>query len=90
MFAEIAIGEGRVYLNDEFPEWGVFSPLEKKGTAVTMHLLVDNADPAYERAVAAGCKVIMELGDQFWGDRYAIVEDPFGHRWSIGAPIRKN
>jgi len=40
----------------------------EEGTAVTMHLLVDNADPAYERAVAAGCKVIMELGDQFWGD----------------------
>lgn len=90
MFAEIAIGEGRVYLNDEFPDWGVFSPLEKKGTAVTMHLLVDNADAAYERAVAAGCTVVMELADQFWGDRYAIVEDPFGHRWSMGTPIRKN
>src|SRR6266571_3654772 len=51
---------------------------------------VDEADPIYEHAVAAGCKVIMELADQFWGDRYAILEDPFGHRWSIGAPIRKN
>ncbi len=89
MFAEVAIGNGRFYLNDEFPDWGVYSPLERKGTAVTMHLQADVADPIYERAVAAGCKVVMELADQFWGDRYAIVEDPFGHRWSIGAPIRK-
>ena len=89
MFAELEIGGGRFYLNDEFPDWGVFSPLEQKGTAVTMHLLVEDADSVYNRAVAAGCKVVMELADQFWGDRYAIVEDPFGHRWSIGAPIRK-
>ncbi len=90
MFAELEMGKGRFYLNDEFPDWGVHSPLERKGSAVTMHLSVDEAEPIYERAVAAGCKVIMELADQFWGDRYAVLEDPFGHRWSIGAPIRKN
>ncbi len=54
MFAEVAIGNGRFYLNDEFPDWGVYSPLERKGTAVTMHLQADVADPIYERAVAAG------------------------------------
>jgi PhnB protein len=90
MFAELEIGTGRVYLNDEFPDWGVHSPLEMKGTAVTMHLSLNEADPIYEQALAAGCKAVMELADQFWGDRYAIVEDPFGHRWSIGAPVGKN
>lgn len=90
MFAELEIGAGRVYLNDEFPNWGVHSPLEIKGTAVTMHLSVSEADPIYAQAVAAGCQVVMELADQFWGHRYAILEDPFGHRWSIGAAIRKN
>jgi PhnB protein len=90
MFAEVEIGKGRVFLNDEFPEWGVLSPLDGKGTPVTLHLHVSNPDVVYERAVSAGCKVAMPLADQFWGDRYGIVEDPFGHKWSIGAPIKKS
>jgi PhnB protein len=55
-----------------------------------MHLQVGDADAAYERVVAAGCRVVMPLADQFWGDRYAILEDPFGHRSSIGASIRND
>jgi PhnB protein len=53
-----------------------------------MHLIVDDADAFAARAIAAGAKVIMPVSDMFWGDRYGVIEDPFGHRWSIATPIR--
>ncbi len=52
------------------------------------HLYVENADAAVEQAVAAGAKITVPLADMFWGDRYAQLEDPFGHRWSIGTHMR--
>jgi uncharacterized glyoxalase superfamily protein PhnB len=84
MHAEIHIGDSTVFLNDEFPEMGAFSPLSTKGTAVTLHLMVEDADQQFQQAVSAGAEVVMPLADQFWGDRYGIVKDPSGHQWSIG------
>ena len=55
----------------------------------TIHLEVDNADKWWKRAVDAGATVIMPLADQFWGDRYGQLVDPFGHKWSIAAPVKK-
>ena len=51
---------------------------------MTFHLQVEDADAVWEKAVAAGATVIMPLADQFWGDRYGQLRDPFGHKWSIG------
>jgi uncharacterized glyoxalase superfamily protein PhnB len=48
---------------------------------------VDNVDALFEQAVAAGAKVTMPLANQFWGDRYGQVVDPYGHRWSLGMHI---
>ena len=53
-----------------------------------MHLYVNDADAAWKRAVDAGCKVLMELEDAFWGDRYGKLRDPFGHEWSIAQHVR--
>ena len=88
MHAMIRIGGAAIMLADEFPEWGSFGPKALKGTPVTIHLYVDDADAFTARAVKAGAKVTMPLADMFWGDRYGIVEDPFGHRWSIGTHVR--
>ena len=88
MHALIRIGGGAIMLADEFPEWGSFGPKALKGTPVTIHLYVDDADAFAARAVKAGAKITMPLDDMFWGDRYGIVEDPFGHRWSIGTHVR--
>ena len=63
-----------------------FSPQHLGGTPVTLHLIVDDADAVAAQAVAAGATAVMPVADQFWGDRYGIVEDPFGHRWSIATP----
>ncbi len=88
MFAEIRIGDSRVYLNDEFPNMGAQSPQGLGGTAVAIHLWVENADALFQRATEAGARVIMPLGDQFWGDRYGQLEDPFGHRWAIATHVK--
>lgn len=88
MHAAIRIGDSTVMLVDEFPEWGSFGPASLKGTPVTIHLYVEDADAFVERAVGAGAKVTMPLEDMFWGDRYGALEDPFGHRWSVATHLR--
>jgi PhnB protein len=85
MHAMLRIGDSIVFLNDEFPEMGAQSPLALKGTPVTLHLSVEDADAQFQQALAAGAEVVMPLADQFWGDRYGIVKDPSGHHWSIGS-----
>ena len=82
------IGDSILMLNDEFPERGTLSPLSTGGTGVTLNLYLDNVDAAFERAVSAGATVKMPLMDQFWGDRYGQVTDPFGHKWALAAHIR--
>jgi PhnB protein len=89
MHAALRIGDSMLMLNDEFPEYGgQLAPTATTGTAVALHIYLDNVDAAFERAVAAGATVKMPLMDQFWGDRYAQVTDPFGHRWSLATHNR--
>lgn len=88
MHAMIRIEGSAVMLVDEMPEWGAFGPKSLKGSSVTMHIYVPDADAFFARAVAAGAKVIMPLADMFWGDRYGKIEDPFGHHWSIATHQR--
>jgi uncharacterized glyoxalase superfamily protein PhnB len=86
--AMIGIGDSVVMLVDEFPEMGALSPTSLKGSPVTIHLYVADADATVERAVKAGAKITMPVAEQFWGDRYGQLVDPFGHRWSIGTHVR--
>lgn len=87
MHAQLMIGGSPLMLNDEFPEMNAKGPKSLGGTPVTIHLYVTDADKVYQQAVAAGARPIMPLADQFWGDRYGIVEDPFGHHWSIATHV---
>ncbi|NWH07144.1 MAG: VOC family protein [Alphaproteobacteria bacterium] len=89
MHAAVSINGARVMLVDEFPDHHVLGPLSLKGTPVTLHLNVADVDKFIDTAVGAGAKLVMPVADMFWGDRYGIVEDPFGHRWSVATPIRK-
>jgi len=88
MHASLRIGDSMLMLNDEFPDYGTLSPLSTGGSAVTIHIYTENVDAAFNRAVSAGAQVKMPLADQFWGDRYCVVADPFGHNWSLGAHIK--
>jgi PhnB protein len=86
MHAHLRINGGSVMLADEFPEYNGEQDVVPKG--VTMHLQVDDADEWWTRALLAGAVPVFPLEDQFWGDRYGQLRDPFGHCWSIGSPIK--
>jgi len=91
MHAEILIGGQPVFLNDDFPEFcggKKQSPKALGGTPVTVHRYVDDCDAAIQRAQDAGATVKMPAADMFWGDRYGVVIDPFGHSWSIATHVR--
>jgi uncharacterized glyoxalase superfamily protein PhnB len=88
MHAQIRICGSAVMLVDEMPEWGALGPKALKGSPVTIHLYVENADAFFKQAVDAGATVKMPLADMFWGDRYGVLEDPFGHHWSVATHMR--
>jgi len=88
MHASLRIGDSMLMLNDEFPEMGGLSPLSTGGAGVTIHVYTEDVDAAFNRAVSAGAEVKMPLMDQFWGDRYGMVADPFGHTWSLATHIK--
>lgn len=87
MHAALIINGDFVLMHDDFPEYRGGDPAPAPASAV-FHLAVDDADVWWARAVAAGAEVTMPLADQFWGDRYGHLKDPFGYTWSIGAPIK--
>jgi PhnB protein len=89
MHAAVSIDGAMLMLVDENPAWGALGPLALKGTPVTLHLQVADADAVVAQAVAAGAKLVMPVQEMFWGDRYGQVEDPFGHRWSVATQVRK-
>ncbi|MGA3130763.1 MAG: VOC family protein [Terracidiphilus sp.] len=92
MHAHLVINGGHLMLNDDFSEAMGQKPTTPDalgGTPVILHLQVDNADAVWGKAVAAGAEVVFPLKDQFWGDRYGQLRDPFGHKWSIGQTVAK-
>lgn len=90
--AAVRINGCTVMLNDDFPEMcggTSMTPTALGGTPVTIHLTVTDVDAKFQRALDAGATVVAPLEDQFWGDRYGVVADPFGHQWSLGQPVRE-
>jgi len=87
--AAARIGDSMFMFNDEFPDYGVLSPLASKTKSpVTVHIYVEEADEMFAQAQAAGAEITMPLADQFWGDRYGTLQDPFGHHWAIATHIK--
>jgi PhnB protein len=84
MHAELQIGDSIIFLSDEFPEMGkTRAPQTLGGTTGTLNLYVDDVDTSFKRAVEAGGTSSMPVSDMFWGDRYGMVADPFGHTWGL-------
>jgi PhnB protein len=91
MHAAIRIGKSFVFLVDDFPEFcGGKSQTATAlgGTPVTIHHYVENCDAAIKRALDAGGTVLMPAADMFWGDRYGMVADPYGHKWAFATHIK--
>jgi len=83
MHAEVRIGDSLLMFADDFTAEFGLPPLAEGRLPFQLHLYVPDADAIWNQAVAAGCEVIMPIADQFWGDRYGHVRDPFGFLWSI-------
>jgi PhnB protein len=87
MHAELQVGDSRLLLCDEMPEMGGRSPQTLKGSPVSLFLYVPDVDATFKQAVAAGAQEKAPVSDMFWGDRYAKLADPFGHKWSMATHI---
>ena len=85
--AEIRIGDSLVMLSDPFPQSSVRPPKQLGGTSASLFMYVEDVDAVFKRAVDAGATVTTEVADQFWGDRFGSVTDPYGHLWSIATHV---
>jgi PhnB protein len=81
--AELELGGARLLLADEYPDFGALSPLTVGGTPVSLHLYVSDVDRTVKQAADAGATVLRPVKDEFFGDRTALLVDPFGHRWHL-------
>lgn len=88
MHAMLKIGDSPLMLIDEHADSGCFGPGVLKGSPVTLHLYVADVDATVAQAVKAGARLTQPPADMFWGDRYAQLTDPFGHKWSVATHIR--
>ena len=92
MHAAFQINGFMVFLNDDFPEFNdgkSTTPTALGGSSVTLHLHGPDVEARFQRALDAGATVVNPLEDQFWGDRYGVVRDPFGHQWSLAETVRE-
>jgi PhnB protein len=85
--AELEIGDSLVMLSDPTPEATTRPPSELGGTSAGIFMYVNDVDAVVKKALRAGATVTMEVADQFWGDRFGSIRDPFGHEWSIATHI---
>ena len=90
LHARLEVNDGILMLSDDYPEYNggaSMAPVAGQPRGIVLHMAVDDCDAVFAQAVAAGAAEIMPPSDQFWGERYARVRDPFGHEWSLGTPL---
>jgi PhnB protein len=85
--AELQIGDSRLMLSDAFPQSTTRPPKELGGTTASVFMYVEDVDAVVKGAVDAGATITMEVADQFWGDRFGAITDPFGHVWSLATHV---
>ena len=83
LFVELAVGPDKLLLSEEIAELNAVSPATLGGSPVLLLLELEDVDSAFTHAVEMGAEVEMPVAEMFWGERYGIVRDPFGHRWSV-------
>jgi PhnB protein len=86
--AELEVGDSRIMLSDPFPQMSTRPPKDLGGTSASVFMYVEDVDAVVKQAVDAGATVTMEVADQFWGDRFGTITDPFGHVWSIATHVK--
>ena len=85
--AELEIGDSIVMLSDPFPQASTKPPKELGGTSASVFMYVEDVDSVVQDAIDAGATITMPVENQFWGDRFGSITDPFGHLWSIATHV---
>jgi PhnB protein len=83
LFIELAVGNGRLLISEEVPRLNALAPASVGGTPMLLTLEVDDVDDLARRAVFAGAEIEMPVQEMFFGERYGVLVDPFGHRWAL-------
>lgn len=81
--AEFTIGDSVIMLSDEHPNMSIHGPKTLGGTPVSLMVYVPDVDTLFAQALAAGAKELRPVRDQFYGSRSGLLEDPFGHHWTL-------
>ena len=92
MHVHLDINGNALFFADDFPEFmggKSNTPQPLGGSPVTLHLQVEDGQATWDRAIAAGSTSVMPFKEQFWGDLYGQLTDPFGHKWSVGQSVKK-
>jgi len=87
MHCELKIGDSVVFVTDENPWSNIKSPETTGVSTASLYLYVEDVDSAFQRAIKAGGKETMPVGDMFWGDRYGMFADPFGYDWGLATHV---
>ena len=85
--AEFMIGNTRIYISDEAPDWHAFAMPEGVMASCLFAIATEECDKSYNRAIEAGAESLGEPINTFWGTRSAMIKDPFGYRWSFSQRI---
>jgi PhnB protein len=83
LFVELAVGPARLLVGEETPSLGALAPPTIGGSPVLLHLEVEDPDAVAQWAIDAGAQVEIPVQEMFWGERYGVLCDPFGHRWAV-------
>ena len=83
LFVELAVGPARLLISEETLSLGALAPPTIGGSPVMLHIEVEDPDAVAGRAVDAGAVVEMPVQEMFWGERYGVLRDPYGHRWLV-------
>lgn len=91
LHCELEINGGAVMLSDAFPEMAkTRPPLPNDFACVSISLEFPRAqdvDDTVTRCANLGATTEMGPMPSFWGTRFAVIRDPFGHRWMLNAPL---
>jgi uncharacterized glyoxalase superfamily protein PhnB len=83
LFVELAVGPARLLVSEETPTLGALAPPTIGGSPVMLHVEVEDPDTVARQAVDLGAVVEMPVQEMFWGERYGVLRDPYGHRWAV-------
>lgn len=89
LHAEMQLADAVVMMGPASSEQGSSSPADLAGVNQSLYVYVDDVDAHYQRAKAAGARIMSEPEDMFWGDRMYYAQDVEGHHWNFAEHVKE-